>query len=281
MPLLPKNVGNIPQSDRDLLKKVIQHSAYVLAIYQKRNNDLKKRGVAYVTAQDDRREQNVRFLDEFNLSSKASGLEIDPTVINGVQNRKFIKDSACKTTTWQHMSEMKRKSCLQSLNNEHAGGRRKGRTFSVHNSIMAGLQKISTKSTPNKRLRNGMRSPLSMTDSKDFPVVEEDPSRAYNDFLKPKENELPPQAFLKQDYYPTSAGTEKAEPEVEQKAHDLLEKDLQMLTAQLEEEFLHEFIRRKDPEKVRQEKERNMKMKKSTLQASFKCEEEEDTDAFN
>ena len=95
-----------------------------------------------------------------------------------------------------------------------------------------------------------MRSPMSMTDTKDFPIVEEDPGKAYNDFIKPKESQLPPQAFLKQDYS-TTAGTGQADPEVEQKAHEMLEKDLQMLTAQLEEEFLHEFIRRKDPEKVR------------------------------
>ena len=39
-------------------------------------------------------------------------------------------------------------------------------------------------------------------------------------------------------------------------------------------------MKRRDPEKIRLEKERNLKMKKSTLQQSFKCGEEDDQDAF-
>ena len=50
------------------------------------------------------------------LSSKASGLEIDPSIVDNVQTRKLIKDSISKTTTWQQMSEMKRKRCLDTLN---------------------------------------------------------------------------------------------------------------------------------------------------------------------
>lgn len=119
-------------------------------------------------------------------------------------------------------------------------------------------------------------------DTKDYQIRDE-PGRTYNgDWVKLIENQMPPQAFLKQDYYPNFT-TESVEKDIEQKATAQLERDLQDLTRKLDKatKDKFEFIKRRDPEKVRFEKERSMKMKKSSLQQSFRCEEEEDTEAFN
>ena len=123
-----------------------------------------------------------------------------------MQTRKLIKDSISKTTTWQQMSEMKRKRCLDSLISENSTLKRgRGGSLSMHNSIMEGLKRISTKSTPTGKNRNGIAarsttSPIynsTAADTKDYQMRDE-PGRTYNgDWLKPKDNQMPPQAFLK------------------------------------------------------------------------------------
>ena len=95
----------------------------------------------------------------------------------------------------------------------------------MHNSIMEGLKRISTKSTPTCKNRNGIAarsttSPVynsTAADTKDYQMRDE-PGRTYNgDWLKPKDNQMPPQAFLKQDYYPNMTN-EYVDNEVGQKA---------------------------------------------------------------
>ena len=73
---------------------------------------------------------------------------------------------------------------------------------------------------------------------------------------------------------------EEVPESVEAKATRDLQRDQELLEKLLEVKHKHEFMIRKDPEKVRLEKERNRHMKKTALQKTFHADEEEDTDKF-
>lgn len=97
MPLIPKNIENLPQSEQALLHQVIQHSSFTLAEYQKKNIDIKKLGVQYCMPSSDKELKRNKSSESF-VYHKHDDLALEEqklqSKIENVQSRRFAKEAA-------------------------------------------------------------------------------------------------------------------------------------------------------------------------------------------